>query len=93
MPVTKHYSYIILFNRGTAEVIDKRPTGGLWHVVFKATCIPGHRIVIETHDDPVDPCEVGAAIHRLEALRQHLVAESVDEQQLEMQIHQGNCCK
>ena len=62
-------------------------------MVVRARCIPGHRIVIEAHDDPAVPCEVGAAIRRLEALRQYFVAESVDEHRLEMQIHQENCCK
>jgi hypothetical protein len=80
MAVTKHYLYIIRFDRGTADVTDKRPTGVLWQVVFRATCIPGHRIIIEAHEDPADPCDVGAALRRLEALRQYLVAESVEEQ-------------
>jgi len=95
MTVNKNYIYIIRFDRGTAEVTDKRPDpkGTLWHVVFKATCIPEHRIAIEAHEDPADPCEVGAAMRRLEALRQHLVAKSIDAQRLEMQVHGKNCCK
>ena len=94
MTVNKNYIYIIRFDRGTAEVTDKRPDpkGTLWHVVFKATCIPEHRIAIEAHEDPADPCEVGAAMRRLEALRQHLVAKSIDAQRLEMQVHGKNCC-
>ena len=93
MPATKHYLYIIRFDRGTAEFTDKRPTGALWQIGLRARSIPGHRIVIHTHDDPTDPCDVGASTLRLEALRRHLVAESVNGQRLEMQIHARNCCK
>jgi hypothetical protein len=57
MPVTKQYPYTVKFDRGTAEVTDKHPTGALWQVVFRAKLIPDHRIEIETHDDPVDPCD------------------------------------
>ena len=93
MAVTKHYLYIIDFDRGTAEITDKRPMGVLWHVVFKATCILGHRIIIEAHEDPADPCEVGAALRRLEALRHHLVAQSIDAQRIELQVHGKDCCQ
>jgi hypothetical protein len=93
MAVTKHYLCILQFDCGSVDVTYKRPMGGLWQVVFRARCIPGHRIVIETHEDPTDPCDVGAAMRRLETLRQHFVAESIDKQRLEMQIHATDCCK
>ena len=93
MPVTKQYSYTISFDRGTAEVTDKYAIGTLMQVVVRAECIiPEQRIFIETHDDPADPFDVGAAMRRLDALRQYLVAKSFDAQRLEMQVHAGNCC-
>ena len=94
MPVTKQYSYTISFDRGTAAVTDQHATGPLMQVVTRAKCIiPEHRIFIETHDDPADPSDVGAAMRRLDALRQYLVAESLDAQRLEMRVHAGNCCR
>jgi hypothetical protein len=95
MAVTKHYSYTVYFDCGIAEITDKRPDprGTLWHAVFKATCIPGHRIIIKAHEDPVDPCEVGAALRRIEALRHYLVEKSIDAQRIETQVHEKDCCK
>jgi hypothetical protein len=93
MTVTKQYHYYLHFDRGTAEVTDEHYRTSLWQVVLRANGIPEHRIAIETHDDPADPCDVGAAMRRLEALRRHLVAESVLEQRLEMHAHARNCCK
>ena len=67
MTITKVYSYFIQFVGGSAEIIrtiQDRPA--LEQPLFRAHCIPGHRIVIEAHEDRTDPCETGAAMRRLE---------------------------
>ena len=95
MAVTTHYLCIIRYDRGTAEIPDEYllPLRTLDQVVLRATCIPGHRILIEAHEDPADPCEVGAARRRLDTLRHHLVAQSIDAHRLEMQVHGTYYCQ
>ena len=92
MAVTKHYLSILRFERGSVEVRDKPLVEALWQLVMSTKGIPGHRIVIEAHEDPADPLEVGAALRRLEALRHHLVAQSIDAQRIELQVHGKDCC-
>lgn len=87
MSVTKHYLYTLRFERGSVEVRDKPLVEALSQLVVRTTCIPGHRIIIKAHEDPADPCEVGAALRRLEALRHHLVGQSIEEQRIELQVH------
>jgi hypothetical protein len=48
--------------------------------------------VIEAHEDRADPCEAGAAMRRLEVLRQYFLAESIEEERIELQTHAENCC-
>ena len=93
MAVTKHYLYTLRFERGSVEVRDKPLVEALWQLVMRTKCIPGHRIVIEAHEDPADPLEVGAALRRLKALRHHLVAQSIDAQRIELQVHGKDCCQ
>lgn len=93
MAVTKHYCYILCFERGSAEVRDKPLIEALWQLVMRTKCLPGHRINIKAHEDPADPCEVGAALRRLEALRHHLVGQSIDAQRIELQVHGQDCCQ
>jgi hypothetical protein len=93
MTVTKTYSYYIRFARGSTAIISEiQGRCVLEQPLFRAHCIPGHRIVIEAHEDRADPCEAGAAIRRLEVLRQHFIAESIQEERLELHTHAENCC-
>lgn len=94
MAVTKHYIiYTARFERGSVEVSDKPLVEALWQLVMRTKCIPGHRIVIEAHEDPADPLEVGAALRRLETLRHHLVGQSIDAQRIVLQVHGKDCCQ
>ena len=93
MTVTTQYHYHLDFDRGTAEVTDEFSRESLRQAIVRAYGLPEHRIVIETSEDPADPCDVGAAMRRLEALRRHFVAESIREQRLEMHAHARNGCK
>jgi len=93
MTVTKTYRYSIEFARGSAEIVSKVMSQlGLEQSAMTAHCLPGHRIVVRAHEDPADPCEAGAAMRRLKALRHHFMAESIKEERLELQIHAENCC-
>lgn len=64
----------------------------LEQALMRARGIPGHRIVIEAHEDRTDPCETGAAMRRLEVLRHHFITRSIAEDRLELQVHAKNCC-
>lgn len=93
MAVTTHYLYTLRFERGSVEVRDKPLVEALWQLVMRRQYIPGHRIVIEAHEDPADPLEVGAALRRLEALRHHLEGQSIEAQRIELQVHGKGCCQ
>ncbi|MBH0201339.1 MAG: hypothetical protein HP496_03295 [Nitrospira sp.] len=93
MTVTGTYDYFIRFARGSAEIVSEiMGQLGLEQALRRAHCIPGHRIVIEAHEDRSDPYETGAALRRLDVLRHHFIAGSVKEERLELQIHAENCC-
>jgi hypothetical protein len=93
MTVTKTYHYFIQFARGSTAIISEiQDRCVLEQPLFRSHCIPGHRIVIEAHEDRADPCEAGAAMRRLEVLRQYFLAESIEEERIELHTHAENCC-
>jgi len=93
MIVTKTYHYFIRFDQGSANIHgDIISTPSLEQALMRAHVIPGHRIVIEAHEDRVDPCETGTAMRRLDLLRHHFIAGSIAEERLELQVHAENCC-
>lgn len=93
MAVTKTYHYFIQFARGSVDITnDINDRSALEQPLVRARDIPGHRIVIEAHEDRADPCEIGVAMPRLEVLRQYFLAESVEEDRIELLIHAENCC-
>ncbi len=106
MRVTEHYHDTFQFYRGSSDVkSDFRSARYLRMAVERANVIEDHRIEIETHEDPADPREKGAAADRLEAMRRRFLAGStnlfgggdkiaaVTEVRLDMRIHRENCCR
>lgn len=93
MTVTKTYHYFIQFARGSTAIINEiQDRCVLEQPLCRAHCIPGHRVVIEAHEDRADPCEAGAAMRRLEVLRQYFLAASIEEERIELHTHAENCC-
>jgi hypothetical protein len=82
-PFFKRYHYDLYFQPGHATVSHP---DSIRAVVSRAKLIPGHRIEVETQEDPADPREVGMAVERRDALRKVFLENSIAEKRLEMHV-------